>query len=339
MKKIPYQSRSYSRLNASVFASIALAPLLSAQSYSYIHDADWTGFVEDAFFSTSPFDETHPDSDFNIRSLNFVAPVARGVAFQLRGGHTMTDGANSFDLSAAGSSVTINTRQHFFGSGNFLNAPGDPARNIHMYQLGLSSNTDAFGAAGNESLFVAYDYKERVGSDFGGEVRYYGGNLDVLDHNGYDTTIDDQWNHTPLATLATGVTARVYQRFTNTAIHSIELTYTNLGEGRMGIGMSVRELYYSPAWDILNEPIEDNLLLDQNIVNNYVEVDHDFTDLSSLRPAFGLAIDSEYRGMGSGHNWSWDPAFAPDPAPIPEPSAALLLGLSSIALLRRKRAM
>lgn len=330
------------RAGLGLLFSIFCSPHLAAQSFTYIKDNSWSGFVESAFLNEAPFDETNPKSQFETRTQfdqfpDAVGGVAMGKIDNLRGGHTMTDGANSFDLSTVGSSVTILTRSHFFRTGNFFSSPRT-GRNVHSYQLGLSTGTDHFGAAGNESLFVAYDYQDSeffdiVDDPSTGLVDRYFGNLDVLSHVGYDATIDNQWNHSPLATLATDVTASVMQANHSTGSHSIALRYTNLGSGQMEVAMSVRELYWDSREGALTTLPP---AIDEVIVNNRVIVNHDFTDLSALRPAFGLALDTNQQGLGSGHIWNWNPEFEA-PEPIPEPSALLLVAFGSLGLLRRKR--
>ncbi len=232
---------------------------------------------------------------------------------------TRTDPNAIFDLSAVGSSATIRTAYHAIGSTNDTGGGG------HLYQFGLTNNSSYFGAPDDESLLVAADFK---GYDVGTDTVTL--DLSVFDQTGLDTTGDGTWAPTALANIENNLTIdRIYHGSGNS--HAIELTYTNIGNGQLRMDIGIMDLFIS------GRNASDVVTSTSQVVQQSHIINHSFSDLSALRPGFGLAINDSDIPM-SAANFDWEDAYPTNFAPIPEPSSASLLGLGIAGfLLRRKR--
>ncbi len=249
------------------------------------------------------------------------------VAWKSSGIMTRTDPNAIFDLSAVGSSATIRTAYHYQAK------YPDTGGHAHMYQFGLTNNASYLGKAGNESLLVAADYQNQNWA--AGTATY---DLDLLNHTGLDTTGDGNWTPNPLTQVASGLELSSWSvpGPSNTApsrpgkSHAIELTYTNLGNGKLQVDVGVMEMNISGRTEA------DTITSTNQVVQNSFIVDNSFSDLSALRPGFGIAMnDSDIPSSGAA--FDWEEAF-PTGFSVPEPSSASLLGLGIAGfLLRRKR--
>ncbi len=246
------------------------------------------------------------------------------AAWKSAGISTRTDPNAIFDLSAVGSSATIRTAYHY--QARFPNTVG----HAHMYQFGLTNNASYFGKAGDESLIVAADFQNQNWA--AGTVTL---DLDLLNHTGLDTTGDGNWTPTPLTEVASDLELSSWSipgALTSRPgkSHAIELTYTNIGGSKLQVDVGVMEL------NISGRTAADTITSTNQVVQNTFIVDNNFSDLSSLRPGFGIAFnDSDIPSSGAA--FDWEDAY-PTGFSVPEPSSTSLLGLGIAGfLIRRKR--
>ncbi len=228
---------------------------------------------------------------------------------------TRTDPGAVFDLSTVGSSATIRAASHYQ---TVFNETGGHA---HYYQFGLTNNSNYFGKTGDESLIVAADYQDQNWAAKTATM-----DLQLFDHTGLDTTGDGNWNTTPITTIAEDLQLESWKKS-----HAIELTYTNIGNGQLRLDIGVVTL------DITGRNTPDTMTSYNQVVSESVIVNHNFSDLSALRPGFGAAFNDSDNPR-SGTTFDWEAAYPTGFAPVPEPSSTSLLGLGIAGFLfRRKR--
>lgn len=242
-------------------------------------------------------------------------------SYRSTGISTRTDASSIFNLSTVGSSATIRTVYHALGSQNDSGGGG------HIYQFGLTNNSSYIGASGDESLILAADFK---GYNQGTDIVTT--DLAIFDHTGVDTTGNGVWSPTSIVNVASGLT--IDRLFTGTGnSHAIELKYTNLGSGQIRMDVGVMNLDINGRL-VSNVVTGSNLLVQQSHVIN-----HNFSNLNALRPAFGLALNDSFIPM-SGANFDWEAAYPTGFATqVPEPSTSMLgiLGLGGMIFLRRRK--
>ncbi len=339
----PYKTmKNTTTMNNNLAKACLLALILPATSYAQNH-YDWT--IKNDYASwgqewtgggTYTRDHVSWRGD-TIGKSRFVAPnegpydggSGLMAAWKSDGIATRTDPGAIFDLSTVGSSATIRAAYHYQAK------YPDTGGHAHMYQFGLTNNADYLGKAGNESLLVAADYQNQ---NFAAGTATY--DLDLLDHTGLDTTGDGNWTPTPLTQIAPDLELSSWavpgwdpqhpSASRPGTSHAIELTYTNLGNGKLQVDVGVMEMNISGRTEA------DTITSTNQIVQNSFIVDNSFSDLSSLRPGFGIAFnDSD--NPSSGAAFDWEDAY-PTNFSVPEPSSASLLGLGIAGfLLRRKR--
>ncbi len=253
-------------------------------SYSRDHVA-WSGSHIGDSISKAP-----QEGPYNGRSGLCSAQKSTGIM-------TRTDPNAIFDLSAVGSSATIRTAYHYQAK------YPDTGGHAHMYQFGLTNNAGYFGKAGNESLIVAADYQ---GQDFTTGTATY--DLDLLDHNGLDTTDDGHWRPNPLTQIASDLELSSWSDpgtwdSRPGKSHAIELTYINLGNNKFQLDVSVMDL------NISGRTTADTLTSTNQIVKNSFILDNPFSDLSALRPGFGVAVNDSNIPISEAA-FDWEDAYA-----------------------------
>ncbi len=334
----PYKTmKNTTTMNSSLTKACLLALMLPATSYAQNH-YDWTIKDDEASWGNNwaeggaytrdhvAWSGTHlgdsksksgKHGPYDGRSGLISGQRSTGIA-------TRTDPNAIFDLSAVGSSATIRTALHYQAKYQ------DTGGHAHMYQFGLTNNDSYLGKAGNEALIVAADYQNQ---NFAAGTATY--DLDLLDHNGLDTTGDGNWTPTPLTQIASDLELSswydpgIWDSRAGKS-HAIELTYTNIGNGKLRLDVGVMEM------NISGSTASDTVTSTNQVVQNSFIVDNNFSDLSALRPGFGIAINDSDIPV-SGAAFDWEDAY-PTNFSVPEPSSASLLGLGIAGfLLRRKR--